>query len=257
MSSPLPSRLVKIRTKIERAEKHIHEFQTEFDAFGKTDPYSIGTEDDPQTGDKVFRVKSVAPIPLVLPIIIGDVLHNLRSALDHLVWHLVEAAGSKPTTQTSFPIFKTATDCRKFFKKLKTGCQPKIEGISRTAMKLIKRTKPYKRGNKELWLIHELNNIDKHRLLIPTMAISPYLALEREGKFASVWQRPNIKLVKKGAELFRWPNAIAEKMDMKTKLAVVIAFGEPKIIKGQPVLELLHQLMHLVDGVVNQFISLL
>jgi len=50
-----------------------------------------------------------AGIPIHLPLIIGEAAHQLRSALDHLVWQLVvDNTGAAPTgTRTGVPIFKT------------------------------------------------------------------------------------------------------------------------------------------------------
>jgi hypothetical protein len=50
------------------------------------------------------------------------------------------------------------------------GALPKTEGIPAGAVKLIEATKPYKGGYDNLWILHELNNIDKHRLLITAAA---------------------------------------------------------------------------------------
>jgi len=37
----------------------------------------------------------------------GDIVHNLRSALDHLAFQLVLAGGHTPTTETAFPVGKS------------------------------------------------------------------------------------------------------------------------------------------------------
>lgn len=55
--------------------------------------------------------------PLELPSVIhastvaGDAVHNIRSALDYLVWDLVANAGvAKPGRHTNFPIFDKKED---------------------------------------------------------------------------------------------------------------------------------------------------
>ena len=37
-------------------------------------------------------------------LILGDLLHNLRSALDHLAWQLVVDGGGTPSQDTNFPV---------------------------------------------------------------------------------------------------------------------------------------------------------
>jgi hypothetical protein len=86
--------LAECRAKIQRA----HEHRNALDAVIKpvvsgtapeADLVRIGAKLDPQSGQHVFRV---ATIPndwgLRVGVILGDVVHNLRSALDYLFWQL-------------------------------------------------------------------------------------------------------------------------------------------------------------------------
>ena len=43
-----------------------------------------------------------------------------------------------------------------------------LKGATKAAITAVDAIKPYKGGNDTLWLLHALNNIDKHRLLIAT-----------------------------------------------------------------------------------------
>jgi hypothetical protein len=52
-------------------------------------------------------LQSAADPLLLLGALIGDVVHNLRSALDHLAWQPVLRAGGEPDWRTQFPIFST------------------------------------------------------------------------------------------------------------------------------------------------------
>lgn len=42
--------------------------------------------------------------PIMLSVLVGEVVHQLRSALDHLAYALVQAAGNCPTRFTAFPV---------------------------------------------------------------------------------------------------------------------------------------------------------
>lgn len=55
----------------------------------------------------VLYVDEVAEVPLTFSAIIGDVLYDLRSALDHLAWQLVIANGGTPNRDTAFPIYSS------------------------------------------------------------------------------------------------------------------------------------------------------
>jgi hypothetical protein len=139
------------------------------------------------------------------------------------------------------------------------------------AIDAIDATKPYLSGNEDLWLISDLNKTDKHRLLITLpsafrsvdiggygfrhMAKSvPWL----EGvPIPSVFIRPADRLcpLKVGDELFT--GGPDEEVDEKLKFAFDVAFGEPEVAKGKPVLETLQQMMDLVDNLLPIFAPLL
>src|SRR5260370_29058031 len=104
MSASAPDRLFGIRAKIERAKYHIDELASRAQAFAEGNENCLVAEDDPQTGEKVYRIRLRAPLPALVPLIIGDAAHNLRSSLDHLAWQLVEANGGTPGRQTIYPL---------------------------------------------------------------------------------------------------------------------------------------------------------
>jgi hypothetical protein len=121
MSPAIPARLAGIRLKIERAKEHIRDLENRLLAFRKTDPYGLRSENDPQTGDRSYRVQVRSQIPKDFPLIVGEALYQLRSSLDHLAWQLVEANGQTPGKWTYFPICETAA-------KYKTESPGKVQG---------------------------------------------------------------------------------------------------------------------------------
>src|ERR1700687_47569 len=91
--------------KIERAKEHIRNLEAEINAFWTPDRYAIAPEVDHRTGDEVFKIHGNLEVPARWGCIVGEVVHNLRSALDHLAWQLVLANGGTPNRATEFPIF--------------------------------------------------------------------------------------------------------------------------------------------------------
>src|SRR5579863_169632 len=94
-----------IRLKIKRADKHIAELQAAILAFKATNPHEVTAKRDPNTRKLIYYVHKADPVPDDIALIAGDVLQNLRSAVDHLAYQLVLVAGGTPDIQTSFPIF--------------------------------------------------------------------------------------------------------------------------------------------------------
>src|SRR5712692_6108746 len=92
----------------------------------------------------------------------GDIVHNLRAALDHLAQQLAllgcPTLNDKELRQIEFPIAETLC-------KYEADKARKVKGMRPEAIEAIDRLRPYKDGNHALWRLHELDNIDKHRTL--------------------------------------------------------------------------------------------
>ncbi|MCA1709942.1 MAG: hypothetical protein LC808_44330, partial [Actinobacteria bacterium] len=79
--------------KVRHAEEHIATLRTFYDAVRSQEKYQapIGAELDEATGQYILRVTdmpALAPMAEKVSLIVGDITHNLRSALDHLAWQL-------------------------------------------------------------------------------------------------------------------------------------------------------------------------
>jgi hypothetical protein len=101
---------------------------------------------------------------------VGDILHNLRSGLDHLAWKLVEVSGGTPDNRTEFPIFKDKAAWESASRK------KKVKGMHRAIVAEIDSMQPYHLEDGAhrtlLWILQNLNNRDKHRLITPVV-LSP------------------------------------------------------------------------------------
>lgn len=154
----MDERVEGVNLKIDRAKAHYAELRLRVAEFLASKPYKVETKREAR--GLVYFLSEVTPTPKALPILIGDVLHSLRSALDHLACQLVEVAGATPSTQIYFPICKDAAA----YARDKAG---KTKGMRPVAIAAIDGIKPYGGGgNDTLWRLHALNIVDKHRLLI-------------------------------------------------------------------------------------------
>ena len=265
------TRRIGIDAKIDRAKKHVDNLKTEVNAFLESDAYSVVTEDDQQTGDRVFRVRIQSEIPASIAAIAGDVVHNLRSASDYLVWQLVEANGCTPDHGTEFPF---GLDEAKFLE----GYKRKIRGVSKDAMGLIEGLKPYGGGNQNsLYFLHRLDIRDKHRLLMTVGGIRDRIIHGPEAvAFVESRRGPGGPLVdrfkpewiafhyatkhggfplKDGAEIHRIKAGFGHRpnVDMNPTFTFNVAFGETGVFEGEPIVESLHALTNMVDSIVDVF----
>jgi hypothetical protein len=247
--------------KIKRAKEHICDLDTRLTTFKNGNPYKVVPELDSNMGKRVFRFREKQSIPAEISLRTGEVIQNLRSALDYVVWALVESNGSTPTRDNCFPISENA-------KKYKTGSPGKVKGMCQRAVDCINLTKPDKGGTEALWQLHELNNSDKHRLLL-TAGIGFRVTVQQRfgssvvigragGHGGSVLtQNPIVNVdftpsnaafpIIYGTEIL----ALPAELNMNPQFTFDVAFNEPSIIEREPILPFLHQLTHLVEEIVG------
>jgi hypothetical protein len=149
--------------KIDRAAKHVAELNK---LLSEKRPFSFVVTTDTATGDRSTRAKKDEAVIGCAAGICGDAVHNLRSALDHAYWETVSpiAQNDSERRQIQFP-FKETKDG--FDKAVKEGFPARVSDQFRDA---ILGLRAYKEpgGNELLYLIHEFDILDKHKLLIPT-----------------------------------------------------------------------------------------
>jgi hypothetical protein len=179
-------RLRLIRVKIERAYKHLDELEAEVVSLGEVTFKTIRMERESEAMKPALKIDPLHVYGFDIPLASGDVVHNLRCALDHLAFQLVSVGVESGETRTEkwpdiqFPIFNS-------FASYEAGKRRRIQGMRREVMETIDRLKPYKGGNESLWLLRQLDNTDKHSFIllagehtiiggIPLDASDPYFA---------------------------------------------------------------------------------
>jgi hypothetical protein len=95
------------RIKLDRATNHLHALDRAIKGLLDYEPYYIGTKFDAESGDYVFWLESHEEPTADFSAIISDVLFNLRSALDHLVYALNVKGGLSNPKTSEFPIHQT------------------------------------------------------------------------------------------------------------------------------------------------------
>jgi hypothetical protein len=97
-----------VRAKWERLKEQFDQLLTETDTWFNKQPephFSVG-EFDTEAWEWIERFQIREPPPPRLGVLLGDVLHNLRSALDHLMWQVTVLDGGTPNRSTQFPIIR-------------------------------------------------------------------------------------------------------------------------------------------------------
>lgn len=257
-----------IFSKVLRAKKRIEDVQTALQVFLDSRPYVIRYEDDPNLKKRHFYLASAQSVPIEIVSIVGDALHNLRSGLDYLAYQLVSTAGSTPDYKSAFPIANSATAymTRRF--------REKIECMRQDAINAIDAVKPYKGGNDVLWRLHELESIDKHRLLLTacstldacSMTSGERAELERIFKGSHPGEPvPELRGTLKGvapfplnvgSKLLTVPYSELEEFEV-VRFHFDVAFNEPGIVDHKPIVDALHEMAKVVGKIILDFDPLL
>ncbi len=247
--------------KLQWAEHHFQTLEDQISAWQESGGYGLVAEFDPKTEEHTVWLKAETPPP-VLPLIIGDALHEMRSALDQLAYALAETFSIllEPAVakRVEFPIFgdreMSAKERDSKLGALDPGAAAVIEGLQ-----------PCRRGDRyaedALWHLHELANTDRHRLL--------HLTFARWGGFGLGGSNLRIQTIsggiigptlEHGAELGRFkitPIDPSQPVHMNLDTPPGIAFQEG-FLAGKPVLDTLRGIHeHITTNVVPPLVPFL
>jgi hypothetical protein len=158
--------------KLRRAEEQIYFLDKQLRSYMERDAYEIVSEPAPRAdGKRWCKYSSVQDPPLRLSVVLGELIHDLRSSLDHLVWQLVRLNGRRPSGRNGFPICETLRKGQKSENgSFWLSHSPKlIEGVNESHVALIQDLQPYHAGRyayrHPLNVLHSLWNVDKHRVV--------------------------------------------------------------------------------------------
>ena len=209
------------RVKLNRARKFIAELESEQAAYAKEDPLSATAIANPE---KLSVSVSWKGIGLVPGAIVGDAVHNMRTALDLMSSELARMNG-KNDKDVYFPFSTTKDNLQDAIVK---------KGFNKTgadSVALLVKLAPYRGGNDALRALHDLDIEDKHTALIPS-GIDMDFAIDVEVTVQEI-----------GASM---PIPIGSNN-------VHYSFPPNSFFSGRRIIETLKELVQLVDGVIEEF----
>lgn len=164
--------LAGVKAKLARAHEHMEAVDAQWRAFGEAKPYTGFSKEGPEPNEWNCYL-SFEDIPIAISVTLGDVLHNLRSSLDHLVGCLVERHGGIVKRHHTFPIYSdhATYEGNVNQRRRKNDRAGPLDGIPAQSPEraLIQSAQPYHRRDDSrehpLAVLNELVNIDKHRAI--------------------------------------------------------------------------------------------
>jgi hypothetical protein len=126
-----------------------------------------------------IEVSGVPTVGVEIALLAGDLIHNLRSVLDHLAWTLATVR----SRDSDFPIRREPLT-----RKDGSSRPSAIKGVTNKQVQdMVEAVQPYNRTNSAenpLWLLREFDIIDKHRLLLTTYCVATGTShsIDRQGE---------------------------------------------------------------------------
>lgn len=148
--------------KVQRASEHVRQLS---EVIRDERPFTYILETNTNTRHRATFAKKNKTVTDKCALICGDAIHNLRTALDHAYFEIVSPKCSTPRDigKLQFPFSKTAAGLEK---AIQNRLAPKAgEWLVKSLLELAPHGEAG--GNELLYLIHDLDVTDKHRLLIP------------------------------------------------------------------------------------------
>jgi hypothetical protein len=174
--------------------------------------------------------------PEIISLLAGDCVHNMRSALDHLVYQLVLSNPDRPSTvpneKTMFPICDTEEG---FDAQIKRG---RLKGVTDAPAAIIRRLQPYITRNAgrnyrlhPLWVLSQLENIDKHRRLAVIAGVAIGATADFTMADGATEGHTVSALARDGAKIFSFapPRPGEGEMSVKGSITAMVALDEPSI----------------------------
>lgn len=159
-----------IAEKLKRADQNVANLQSEIKLFIEGGKYPVIPHPNAEVWQEAVAYHRNKPIPLRFSVLCGEVIHHLRSCLDHIVWHFSsDEARLKHSNMIEFPIFRVKPN--PLDKKKVERYEGKVQGITNfKVLSLIEQMQPYNAGanvtDDSLLIIHDMDRFDKHRELV-------------------------------------------------------------------------------------------
>lgn len=164
----LPKELHGVSAKIARADQSIENLNSLINTLIASNSrlHTVHKHFENDFREFVISASGVAvPVPVDIPIVAGEVLYQLRSALDHLIVALAHKHSGPHRRKLQYPVCKEKEKFDQFVKNKNKG----IPGISPSSARIIEESQPFNEVRPEtnfLSILHDLNIIDKHRILL-------------------------------------------------------------------------------------------
>ena len=242
------------RLKIERAKKHIRDLGSIVVREVEPHSHNILVETDLKSGYDSLKPELNSAVPGEVMCVVGDALHNLRTALDYIANDIEFATTGERSSYTKFPVRDTRDE---LVAAVKGGLVYKAP--KRIIDFIVDVVQPYEGGDGQLiWALHQLDIEDKHRLLISYLQFQWIRGIHYKDEGGDVFEVPEWHAT--GERMPRFPTG-KRKVEVTDKghasASIVFAHGLP--LGGKHIFPTLNNLAGFVDrtviGIKREFLA--
>jgi len=234
------------RRKIAWAKHRLADLKREVSAWvGDKNFYEMFTEPHPDKPQHVVhKMRVVKQVPDVCFNITGDIVGNLRAALDHAIYDIAVASGCNKPRNAYFPFSR---DDSTFEANLKGRCAD----VPKDIYPLLRSFQPYKGGSEPLWALNEVRVANEHIPL--TLMGSATFTAGVDVSAIGYWEMPytpTLDRAKNEMELFTLTPGT--KFKGKFQFGFYIAFGKIGSLEGKSVIPVLDLFVNMVETILRE-----
>ena len=230
---------------IDWAKDHITELERELKEFFTDDAYTGGIEPDAEGIYNLAKVRLTRQMPRSLDGHIIDTIHNLRSALDQVIYSVALLNNTLHLKGT--PSLTIRDDKAEFDRKVES-----VTGrwVPPEILAVVRAFEPYKGGNDLVWALNNMCNSNKHGFIRPVPITTA--SFKVEGMFYSG-----------GPEIFHFPKwdhsknemvvaraRVEDSFDLNFNFSLAVVFDDFEIVARKPVVPTLNEVCDMVNGIV-------
>lgn len=234
------------RLKVERANHHIRDLERQLTDYSNSHPHVITIKEDPYTKRFLIYVNFPDKPPPEMALTIGDAIHNLRTALDHMMWEMIGRDHGSQHNNLYFPMGNNRVN-------FEATCQGIITP-SQNIRDTLKRLEAFPSGKGDsLYTIHLLDRAEKHTVLTPMIkaVMVSRLVVFGPGDGQPIIDIADLPILGDGQATFSCPPGSRIQNDNHSKATADIIFGEVEAVKSQPVIPTLRQLAHAANDTID------
>jgi len=245
------------RLRLNRADEHLESLYPAVQAYMSQAPYLIGEMER----EGAWRVQRIVirehPDPS-WALLVSEVVHHLRSALDYLVWQLVLLNGAEPYCRNQFPIYtKRAPRAGRL--------DAMLRGVHRDHRARIEDLQPYLGGShpirSALAVLVGASNVDKHRSLHAAFGLvreaeKPEVRFRDGSAPSQLAIRHHYGPLEHGGIVasYQYASKGEAHVEVNGQFPIEVVFGEQEL-GGDTIEELRRSVVDVVEGFVADFPS--